>query len=561
MDFARLQSFAGAHSSLGFASLRGRFAALRAARNLRRARILSGLAGIAPPVRSSPAFGVLRARGALPGLAILLLAPSARAAPGHPEVLVVVNDASLMSVAIGEAYLRQRSVPAQNLVHLQVPIGDDELLRKPDHERIDRAGYTKRVRDPIARFLRENDPAGRIRILVTTKGVPLRVDDDEPGVPLDQRRSAAVDAELAVLFSPLEGHPGIAGAANPYFRSSLPFDAWRNRYPDAPLRYLVARLTGYPDDPDPKTGVPRDVAALLARAVAPDPGGTWVIDENPHEQSGYYAGNFAMLRPAAAALGALGAPLLHDTAPEFVSGVDPIAGYASWGSNDVDHPPPPYFGEIAGHRYPGRFAPRSIAVTLVSTDGRTFTHVPEPYGQSLIADLIHLGVGGATGHVDEPLLSGVARPMLLVDYARGAPAGEAFYRNVPYLSWMNVYVGDPLMQVAHPFAAVNDSDGDGVPDRRDNCREQPNPDQRDSDHDGFGDVCDGDFDEDGVVGRSDLVLFERALRTGARLPGADLDGDGVVDDRDRSVLNVYFGRPPGPGIGTLATPAPSPAKP
>ena len=315
------------------------------------------------------------------GLAITVLAPAAHAAASHPEVVVVVNDASPMSVAIGEAYLRLRGVPAQNVVHLQVPLGGDAALSTPAHERIDRDGYTQRVRDPVERFLRENDPNGRIRILVTTKGVPLRVDDDEPGARPDQRRTAAVDAELAVLFSPLEGHPGTAGAANPYFRSSLPFDAWRNRYPDAPLRYLVARLTGYPDDPDPNTGVPRDIAALLARAVAPDPGGTWVIDENPNQVSGYHAGNFAMLRPAAVALGALGAALLHDTSPEVVSGVDPIAGYASWGSNDNNTPPAPYFGDIGGRRYPGRFAPRSIAATIVSTDARTFTRIPGAYGQ------------------------------------------------------------------------------------------------------------------------------------------------------------------------------------
>jgi len=475
------------------------------------------------------------------------LGSAARAAPGHPEVAVVVNDASAMSLAIGEAYLRQRDVPAQNVIHLQVPLGDDAALQKPGHERIDRAGYIARVRDPVARFLRENDPGGRIRILVTTKGVPLRVEDDPPGTPFANRRTAAVDAELAVLFSPLEGHAGTTGAANPYFRSSLPFEAWRNRYPHAPLRYLVARITGYPDAPDPRTGVPRDIAALLAHAVAPDPGGTWVIDENPNQSTGYYAGNVAMLRPAAAALGALGAPLLHDTAPQFVSGVDAIAGYASWGSNDANHPPPPFFGEIEGRRIPGRFAPRSIAVTIVSTDARTFSHTEKPYGQSLVADLIHLGVAGAAGHVDEPLLSGVARPMLLVDYARGAPAGEAFYRNVPYLSWMNVYVGDPLMTVSRPFAPVADSDGDGVPDRLDNCREQPNPDQRDSDNDGFGDVCDGDFDQDGVVGISDVMRLERAIRTGVRFPGADLDGDGAVDGRDLSLLQVQVGHPPGPG--------------
>jgi uncharacterized protein (TIGR03790 family) len=480
------------------------------------------------------------------GLVLGLLTP-AHGEPAHPEVLVIVNDASPMSLAIGEAYRGQRNVPAQNVVHLQLPLGNDAALVTPAHERIDRAGYVARVRDPVAHFLKANDPGGRIRILVTTKGVPLRVEDDPPNTPMNERRTAAVDAELAVLFSPLEGHAGIAGAINPYFGSTLPFDAWRNRYPDAPLHYLVARITGYPDAPDPKTGVPRDIAAMLAHAVAPDSGGTWVIDENPLQQTGYYAGNVALLRPAAAALGALGATLLHDTAPAFVADVDPIAGYASWGSNDNNSLGAPFFGEIGGRRVPGRFAPRSIAVTIVSTDARTFTRTPEPYGQSLVADLIHGGVAGVAGHVDEPLLSGVARPMLLVDYARGAPAAEAFYRNVPYLSWMNVYVGDPLMELARPFKATADTDGDGVPDRRDDCRLQPNPDQRDADRDGFGDLCDGDFDQDGVVGMPDVIRFERAARAGARVPGADLDGDGAVDDRDRSLLQVELGHAPGPG--------------
>ena len=482
------------------------------------------------------------------GLLCALLAPLAARAEPHPEVLVVVNDASAMSVAIGEAYRRLRDVPARNVVHLQIPVADAKLAT-PAHEAIDRQGYIARVRDPVARFLREHDPEGRIRILVTTKGVPLRVD----GPPVEGGRwndqaTAAVDAELAVLSSPLDGSTGIAGSANPYFRSSLPFDAWRGRHPDAPLRYLVARLTGYPDAPD-AAGVPHDVAALLAHAVAPDSGGTWVIDENPLQPAHYEAGNVALLRPAAAALGALRAPLLHDTQPQMVSAVDAIAGYASWGSNDHDTPPAPYFGEIAGKTYPGRFAPRSIAITLVSTDARTYTRVPEPYGQSLVADLIHMGVAGAAGHVAEPTLSGVVRPMMLVDYARGVPAAEAFFRNVPYLSWMNVYIGDPLMQVARPFAPVADTDGDGVPDRRDVCREQPDPDQRDSDHDGFGDACDADFDQDGVVGLGDLALFQRALRTGRRIPGADLNGDGSVDERDASLASVGIHLPPGPGIG------------
>src|SRR5205809_47619 len=47
MVLARLHFFAGAHASLGFASLRGRSAALRAARNLR-SRSGSGLRSASP---------------------------------------------------------------------------------------------------------------------------------------------------------------------------------------------------------------------------------------------------------------------------------------------------------------------------------------------------------------------------------------------------------------------------------------------------------------------------------------------------------------------------------
>lgn len=115
------------------------------------------------------------------------------------------------------------------------------------------------------------------------------------------------------------------------------------------------------------------------------------------------------------------------------------------------------------------------------------------------------------------------------------------------------------------LAVDSDRDGDGVVDVSDNCLEAPNPNQADAnaplDDDPdlpgiqrYGDACDLDLDDDGVVGVSDFFNVFRpclgvsiATRPDCRI--ADLDGDGVVAAADFfGGLRPALGSVPGPGI-------------
>ena len=93
--------------------------------------------------------------------------------------------------------------------------------------------------------------------------------------------------------------------------------------------------------------------------------------------------------------------------------------------------------------------------------------------------------------------------------------------------------------------AVADSDADGVTDAEDNCALTPNPAQRDTDGDGYGNLCDADFDQDGMVRVPDLAYIW-LLHYQTADPHADLDGSGVVDYDDIEIFKVLWMRAPGP---------------
>jgi hypothetical protein len=94
-------------------------------------------------------------------------------------------------------------------------------------------------------------------------------------------------------------------------------------------------------------------------------------------------------------------------------------------------------------------------------------------------------------------------------------------------------------------AFAREPDGDDLAAIEDNCIRDANADQRDTDGDGFGNVCDADFTNDCYVDYTDLAILKGAFfQSGTS--HTDMDGNGQTDFADLGLLKGGFFQPPGP---------------
>jgi hypothetical protein len=98
---------------------------------------------------------------------------------------------------------------------------------------------------------------------------------------------------------------------------------------------------------------------------------------------------------------------------------------------------------------------------------------------------------------------------------------------------------------------VFDADSDGKDDVADNCLLKPNLNQRDTDGDGFGNLCDPDFNGDFVVDNADLNTMKGQFLKKNPDPNVDLNGDGKVNFNDLAILKTFMGKAPGPKAAEL----------
>lgn len=360
------------------------------------------------------------------GAAVLLVALGSVPAwaQSAANVLLVVNEASPDSVEIGRYYAAARQIPAGQIVRISAPVSDS----------LPRSSFETDIQAPIAAFLAKHLLHDQILYLVLTKGTPLRVEGTE-GL---NGTVASVDSELTLLYRQMAGaaFPAIGRLDNPLFLGDKPLrGAKRFSHLDSDL-YLLTRLDGFSV---------ADVKALIDRGVKPVKDGQIVLDQRG---LGVDRGGDAWLQEASDRLTneRPGTRVHLDTTRAVANVEGPVVGYFSWGSNDAANQ----------RRAMGlSFVNGAIGGMFVSTDGRTFKE-PHPNwkpapagsttgGQSLIGDLIREGITGVVGHVTEPYLDSMVRPQVLFPaYLAGFNLAESFYLAMPFLSWQDVVIGDPL---------------------------------------------------------------------------------------------------------------------
>lgn len=342
----------------------------------------------------------------------------------YNDVAVIININSASSETIGTYFVGKRNIPETNIIRISAPVTEE----------IDSLQF-QQIRTQVESYLTVNGLVNSINYIVTTKGMPLKVKR------FDVMRCSSVESDLALILGSYSSYIGNSGrVSSSYYRQRNNFT--RSQYGF----YLVTRLDGY---------TVNDVKGLIDRADVIDThlpeAGKFVFDMDPGWNSAAPFLNTRM-RTAKDTLVKRAMNVTLDETDTYLVNQQDVNGYVSWGSNDKHTS---FHGLINF-----RWNTGAIAETYVSTSARTFS-APAVYGQSLIADIITEGVTAVKGYVYEPYASAMADVSILFDlYSDGYTVAESYYSASPFLSWMDVVIGDPkfrLVGTRLPADAVNNS--------------------------------------------------------------------------------------------------------
>lgn len=384
-------------------------------------------------------------------VSLLLLAGLATAAPEPESVAILYNAAVPESLKLAENYQRARNIPAANLVGLKMPASADisreeydSTILKPLRAEFEKRQWWRRAKEQGGLIV---PVSNRIGVLVTVKGVPLRIrrtppppaapakagesaKPEPPKDPVAGHDEASVDSELAMFG--VENLPAAGVLQNKFYQSSKPFK-------DAGMPFLV--LTARIDSASFAT-----CERMIRDAVEVEKTGLWgmacVDIANKFPQGDQWLEAVAKENIRA------GIPTLvdrfNDTLPKNYP-VNGLAQYFGWYDWNVS-------GPFLNPSF--RFRKGAVAMHLHSFSAEQLGNA----GKNWCAPLLERGAAVTVGNVYEPYLHlthdfGMLHQRLLA----GHSWVEACWMAMPVASWQGVVLGDPLYQPFKHLAGTGET--------------------------------------------------------------------------------------------------------
>jgi len=399
---------------------------------------------------------------------VLSTSGSSEAVLKPDEILVVVNTESRDSVHLGKLYIELRHIPPAQIAEIKVPV-QDEISRKQ---------YDELIAVPIKETINHLQVKGkRIRCIVTTDGVPLRIgpqrppdtsemevekdkdilkqkkdelsklkepskwwnklfkkssnknDMDQLQTEINKRQFelnhllgydtiAAVDSELALLlFPPYQ----LAGwQANPEFLYT------RDLVKNSPRILMVSRL----DAPDP--GLVEKMIRTAIEVEKTGLSGKFYLDARGLNGKDAYSEFDENIRETARILQKGSMPVVLDNKPQlFRTGEAPSAAlYCGWYS-------------LGEYKDAFEWSKGAVGYHVASAEAKS---LHDPKHSYWVKSMLGRGVIASLGPVTEPYLTAFPLPSLFFQLLMSGQysLAEVFAMTNPFLSWQMVLVGDPL---------------------------------------------------------------------------------------------------------------------
>ncbi len=379
------------------------------------------------------------------------------------EIVVVANRNAAKSVSLAKYYIKKRKIPEKNLV----------LLWTTDKESCSRQAYDKKIVPPIRRHIEEEHRPHTIRCLVTVYGVPLKIGGTQPS----ESETAALNQlseKKAELKLRLESGESIEETEKKLLRGQieqinndirkLKFNQNTGASLDSELSLVLKTdndIGGWTPNPyfvgfqKQKTGIEKKDVLMVSRLDGPSPeivrriiddslsaeknglSGTAYIDARWPDPGNKSVSGYALydksLHEAAGIIEESGTmPVtLEKTSELFAPGQCKTAAlYCGW-------------YRLARYVDAFEWQPGAVGYHIASSECSTLRN---KNSQVWCKRMLEEGVAATIGPVGEPYVQSFPLPAIFFKYLTegSLSLAECYILSVPYLSWKQVLVGDPL---------------------------------------------------------------------------------------------------------------------